>query len=165
MLTHPTLDQMHALGLSGMAAAYRDLANQPEGSDLNRDEWLGLMLDREMAVRGDKRLTNRLAIAKLRFPDACIENIDFAAPRGLDRRQLLSLAQGEWLKAHEHLILTGQTGTGKTWLACAIGRGPPRLFRSLCPHAPSLRGFGASAPRRAVSPIGRQARACSITHP
>lgn len=67
MLTHPTLDQMHALGLSGMAAAYPELANQPEGSDLNRDEWLGLMLDREMAVRGDKRLTNRLAIAKLRF--------------------------------------------------------------------------------------------------
>jgi DNA replication protein DnaC len=131
MLTHPTLDQMHALGLSGMAAAYRDLANQTEGSDLNRDEWLGLMLDREMAVRGDKRLTNRLAIAKLRFPDACIENIDFAAHRGLDRRQLLSLAQGEWLKAHEHLILTGQTGTGKTWLACAIGRQAARLDYSV----------------------------------
>ncbi|SJM34806.1 Putative insertion sequence ATP-binding protein y4bM/y4kI/y4tA (fragment) [Mesorhizobium delmotii] len=81
---------MHALGLSGMAAAYCELANQPEG-DLNRDEWLGLMLGREMAVRGDKRLTNRLAIAKLRFPDACIENIDFAAHRALDRRQLLSL--------------------------------------------------------------------------
>ena len=59
MLTHPTLDQMHALGLSGMAAAYRELANQPEGSDLNRDEWLGLMLDREMAVRGDKPACNR----------------------------------------------------------------------------------------------------------
>ncbi len=72
---------------------------------------VSIALDREMAVRGDKRLTNRLAIAKLRFPDACIENIDFAAHRGLDRRQLLSLAQGEWLKAHEHLILTGQTGT------------------------------------------------------
>lgn len=131
MLTHPTLDQMHALGLSGMAAEYRELANQPEGSDLNRDEWLGLMLDREMAVRSDKRLTNRLAIAKLRFPDACIENIDFAARRALDRRQLLSLAQGEWLKAHEQLILTGQTGTGKTWLACAIGRQAARLDYSV----------------------------------
>ena len=122
MLTHPTLDQMFALGLSGMATAYRELIDQPQGSDLSRDEWLGLMLDREMAVRADKRLSNRLATARLRFPDACIENIDFAARRGLDRRQILSLAQGAWLKAHEHLILTGQTGTGKTWLACAIGR-------------------------------------------
>ncbi|HKJ60966.1 MAG TPA: IS21-like element helper ATPase IstB [Hyphomicrobiales bacterium] len=127
MLTHPTLDQMVALGLSGMATAYRELIDQPQGSDLGRDEWLGLMLDREMAVRADKRLSNRLATARLRFPDACIENVDFAARRGLDRRQILSLAQGAWLKAHEHLILTGQTGTGKTWLACAIGRQAARL--------------------------------------
>jgi DNA replication protein DnaC len=131
MLTHPTIDQMHALGLSGMATAYRELADQPQGSDLSRDEWLGLMLDREMAVRADKRLSNRLATARLRFPDACIENIDFAAHRGLDRRQVLSLAQGAWLKAHEHLILTGQTGTGKTWLACAIARQAARLDYSV----------------------------------
>ncbi|RYB98584.1 IS21-like element helper ATPase IstB [Ciceribacter ferrooxidans] len=131
MLTHPTLDQMLALGLSGMATAYRELADQPPSDDLSRDEWLGLMLDREIAVRADKRLTNRLVTAKLRFPDACIENIDFAAKRGLDRRQILSLAQGAWLKAHEHLILTGQTGTGKTWLACAIGRQAARLDYSV----------------------------------
>src|SRR5438105_8381419 len=122
MLTHPTLDQMQALGLSGMAAAYRDLADQSNADDLSRDEWLGLMLDREAAMRDDKRLTNRLAVARLRFADACIENIDFAAPRGLDRRNTLSLAQGAWLKAHENLIITGQTGTGKTWLAFAFGR-------------------------------------------
>lgn len=65
----------------------------------SRDEWLGLMLDRETALRSDKRLTNRLAASKLRFPDACIENIDFAAHRGLDRRNTLSLAQGAWLSA------------------------------------------------------------------
>ncbi|WP_280952084.1 ATP-binding protein [Sinorhizobium sp. BJ1] len=88
MLTHPTLDQMLALGLSGMATAYRELSDQPRGNDLSRDEWLGLMLDREIAVRADKRLTNRLVTAKLRFPDACIENIDFAATRGPDRRQI-----------------------------------------------------------------------------
>jgi len=122
---------MHALGLSGMATAYRELAEQSQSQELNRDEWLGLMLDREIAVRGDRRLTNRLAIAKLRFPDACIENIDFTASRGLDRRQVLSLAQGAWLKAHEHLIITGQTGTGKTWLACAIGRQAARLDYSV----------------------------------
>ena len=67
MLNHPTLDQMQALGLAGMAAAYRQLAEQNNAADLSRDEWLGLMLDREAAMRADKRLTNRLAAAKLRF--------------------------------------------------------------------------------------------------
>ncbi|WP_352825664.1 ATP-binding protein [Mesorhizobium sp. M0134] len=76
MLTHPTLDQMQALGLGGMAAAYRDLADQSNGDNLSRDEWLGLMLDREAAMRADERLTNRLAVARLRFVDACIENIE-----------------------------------------------------------------------------------------
>ena len=82
MLTHPTLEQMHALGLTGMAAAYRQLAEQDKATDLSRDEWLGLMLDRETAMRADRRLTNRLAAAKLRFADACIEDIDFAAGAG-----------------------------------------------------------------------------------
>ena len=131
MLTHPTLDQMQALGLGGMASAYRDLAGQSHADDLSRDEWLGLMLDREAAMRADKRLTNRLAAAKLRFCDACIENIDFAARRGLDRRNTLALAEGAWLKVHENLIVTGQTGTGKTWLACAFERQAARLDHSV----------------------------------
>lgn len=131
MLTHPTLDQMQALGLGGMASAYRDLAGQRNADDLSRDEWLGLMLDREAAMRADKRLTNRLAAARLRFSDACIENIDFTARRGLDRRNTLALAEGAWLKVHENLIITGQTGTGKTWLACAFGRQAARLDHSV----------------------------------
>jgi len=94
LLTHPTLDQMHSLGLGGMAAAWRDIAEQDAAGDLTRDEWLGLMLDREIATRADRRLTNRLATAKLRFVDACIENVDFTAHRGMDRRNILSLAQG-----------------------------------------------------------------------
>jgi DNA replication protein DnaC len=131
MLTHPTLDQMQALGLAGMATAYRELAGHSANGDLSRDEWLALMLDREAAVRADKRLTNRLAAARLRFADACIENIDFAAHRGLDRRNTLSLAQGAWLKAHDNMIITGQTGTGKTWLACAFGRQAAWLDHSI----------------------------------
>ena len=131
MLTHPTLDQMQALGLGGMATAYRELSEQNNADGLNRDEWLGLMLDREAALRADQRLTNRRASARLRFADACIENIDFAAHRGLDRRNTLALAQGAWLKAHENLIITGQTGTGKTWLACAFGRQAARLDHSV----------------------------------
>ena len=89
------------------------------------------MLDREMATRSDKRLANRLAAARLRFSDACIENIDFASHRKLDRRSVLGLAQGGWLKAHEHLIITGPTGTGKTWLGCAFGRQAARLDYSV----------------------------------
>jgi len=109
MLTHPTLDQMQALGLAGMAAGYRQLAEQDNAAELSRDEWLGLMLDREAAMRADRRLTNRLATAKLRFVDACVEDIDFASRRGLDRRNTLQLAQGAWLKAHENFIITGLT--------------------------------------------------------
>lgn len=131
MLTHPTLDQMHSLGLAGMAAAWRDIAEQDTAGDLTRDEWLGLMLDREIAARADRRLTNRLASAKLRFVDACVENIDFGAHRGLDRRNILSLAQGAWLRANENLIITGQTGTGKTWLGCAFGRQAARQDHSV----------------------------------
>lgn len=122
---------MQVLGLAGMAAAYRQLAEQDHATDLSRDERLGLMLDREAAMRADRRLTNRRAAAKLRFVEACIEDIDFASRRGLDRRNTLQLAQGAWLKAHENLIVTGQTGTGKTWLACAFGRQAAKLDHSV----------------------------------
>ena len=131
MLTHPTLDQMAALGLTGMADAWKALAEQDPGQALERNEWLGLMLDREATARADKRFANRLRNAKMRFPNACIEDVDFATSRGLDRRQILSLAQGDWIKAREQIILTGQTGTGKTWLACAFGHQAARLDHSV----------------------------------
>ncbi|PVA08727.1 AAA family ATPase [Pelagivirga sediminicola] len=101
------------------------------GQALERNEWLGLMLDRESAARADKRFANRLRNAKMRFPNACIEDVDFAASRGLDRRQILALAQGDWIRAREQIILTGQTGTGKTWLACAFGHQAARLDHSV----------------------------------
>jgi DNA replication protein DnaC len=131
MLTHPTLDQMAALGLAGMADAWKALAEQDPGQALERNEWLGLMLDREAAARADKRFANRLRNAKMRFPNACIEDVDFTASRGLDRRQVLALAQGDWIKTREQIILTGQTGTGKTWLACAFGHQAARLDHSV----------------------------------
>ena len=86
MLTNPTLDQMAALGLTGMADAWKALNDQDANQDLDRNEWLGLMLDREATYRADKRFANRLRNAKMRFPNACIEDIDFRASRGLDRQ-------------------------------------------------------------------------------
>lgn len=80
MLTHPTLEQMQALGLKGMAAAYHDLAELDQTEDLSREDWLALMLDREAATRADKRLANRLRAAKLRFSEACIEEISTSPP-------------------------------------------------------------------------------------
>lgn len=131
MLTHPTLHQMAMLGLTGMADAWKALAEQDPGHALDRNEWLGLMLDRETLARADKRFANRLRNAKMRFPNACIEDVNFAASRGLDRRQILALAQGDWIKAKEQIILTGQTGTGKTWLACAFAHQAARLDHSV----------------------------------
>ena len=85
--------------------------------------------------RADKRFANKLRNAKMRFPDACIEDVNFAASRGLDRRSCRSPREAG-LRTHEQIILTGQTGTGKTWLACAFGHQAARLdFRSLCQDA------------------------------
>ena len=131
MLTHPTFDQMTTLGLTGMADAWRALNEQDPDQALDRNEWLGLLLDREVATRADKRFANRIRNAKMRFPNACIEDVDFRTSRGLDRRQILSLAQGDWIKAREQIILTGQTGTGKTWLACAFAHQAARLDHSV----------------------------------
>ncbi|MDF3156471.1 MULTISPECIES: ATP-binding protein [unclassified Mesorhizobium] len=123
-----------------MAAAWRELAEQSSANELSRDEWLGLMLDREVAMRAEKRLRNRLASAKLRFPEACIEDIDFAASRGLTGATPWRSPQGEWLKAHENLIVTGQTGPGKSWLACLRpASGTARSFRALCARAAPVR--------------------------
>lgn len=131
MLTHPTLEQITSLGLTGMADAWKALSNQDPNQALDRNEWLGLMLDREATARADKRFANRLRNAKMRFSNACIEDVDFTASRGLDRRQILALAQGDWIKAKEQIILTGQTGTGKTWLACAFAHQAARLDHSV----------------------------------
>ena len=85
MLLHPTLNQIDQLGLAGMAKAFRDLADNPEAKTLDHAEWLGLLLDREATERQDRRLKSRLRNAKLRYSQACVEDIDFTKDRGLDQ--------------------------------------------------------------------------------
>lgn len=133
MLKHPTLDQLHALGLYGMAKAFAELAEAPEANGLDRNDWLALLLDREASLRRDKRLTARLRAARLR-QQASVEDVDYRAARGLDRALFQKLAEGQWIDAHDNLALVGPSGTGKSWLACAIGHKACRDNRSVVYH-------------------------------
>jgi DNA replication protein DnaC len=130
VLTHPTLDLLHQLGLAGMANAFGEIETSAEAAALTHPEWLGLLLDREVSYRRDKRLLARLRYARLRH-QASIEDVDYRAARSLDRALFQKLGEGRWIDAHENLILCGPTGVGKSWLACALGHKACRDNRSV----------------------------------
>jgi DNA replication protein DnaC len=121
MLTHPTLEKLKTLQLRGMSAALEDQLRTPEIESLTFEERLGLLIDREETSRADRRLKTRLTHAKLR-QNASIEDIDHHAVRNLDKRVLLDLATCSWIRKHHNLVITGPTGVGKTYLACALAR-------------------------------------------
>ena len=130
MLTHPTLDLLHQLGLAGMAKGFIEVGTSAEAATLTHPEWLALLLDRELSYRRDKRLLARLRYARLRH-QASIEDVDYRAARGLDRALFRKLAEGGWIEVHENVILCGPTGVGKSWLASALGHKACRDNRSV----------------------------------
>ncbi|WP_422491310.1 IS21-like element helper ATPase IstB [Endozoicomonas sp. ALE010] len=121
MLLNPTLEKLQMLKLSGMYEALNEQLNSPDIEQMSFDERLGLMVDREMTVRDNRRLKTRLKNARLR-QHACMEDIDFRHPRGLKREQFQQLLGSGWIKDHQNVIITGPTGVGKTWLACALAQ-------------------------------------------
>lgn len=120
MLIEQTLSLLNALRLTGMAAALEEQRGVPDVAQLSFEDRFALLLEREQATRDDRRLTRLLQLARFRV-NACVEDINFRAKRGLDRALLLRLAGGDWIRAHQVVLLVGPTGTGKTWLACALG--------------------------------------------
>ena len=120
MLKQHTREQLHALKLAGMLDALDQQQAQPETHDLAFDDRLALLVEREILYRENRRLARLLKTAKLRV-DACIEDIDYRHPRGLQKARMAQLASLDWIRQSLNLCLTGPTGCGKTWLACALG--------------------------------------------
>lgn len=143
MLNQQTLAALKALRLDGMAAAFEEQLANPTHAGLSFEERFGLLVDRETTWRDAKRLKLLLQKAKLKDSRACLEDVDYHGERGLDRGQIASLASCDWIRRGQALIVTGATGCGKTWLACAFANQAcrqglsaqyvraPRLFQEL----------------------------------
>lgn len=131
MLTHPLLTKLTQLKYHGMKIALQEQLGQEEINSLSFEDRLMLLLDREITQRNQLRLQLRLKQAKLK-QTACLENIDFKASRGLDKSQLLSLGSCQWIREHHNVLLVGATGTGKTFIGCALA------------HRACLEGFSAA---------------------
>ena len=122
MLDHTTIDQLRALKLEGFATGLEEQMRQPNLHGLSFEERLALLVDREVHIRADRRHTRLLQKAQLKYPRAAIEDIDSRAGRGIDRKAFMSLALSDWIAQGDTILLTGPTGVGKTWLACALGQ-------------------------------------------
>lgn len=122
MLMQPTVEKLKSLNMYGMAEAFQSLNQNPDAASLSFDEKFGIIVDREIIRRDMKRQIRLLKDAKLRFPEACVEDINYEHPRGLDKSKMLTLTQCDWIRRGQNLIFVGPTGIGKTFLTCALGQ-------------------------------------------
>jgi DNA replication protein DnaC len=120
MLSQPLLDKLSALGLTGIRTALEDQGQNPQYAELTFEDRLGLLVDVECTRRADSRLQRRLRAAHFALA-ARLEDLDLSPKRGLDRRQILELAQSDWVRHHLNVLVLGPTGAGKTFLTCSLG--------------------------------------------
>ena len=139
MLTEPTMDKLKALKLDAMASAWAEQQRDPKYAALAFDERFGLLVDAVWLERENRRLTRTLKEAKLRLAQACVEDLDTGARRGLDRAVVQQLATCRWVAEHHAVVVTGATGTGKTYVACALAQHACRKgFRAIYRRATRL---------------------------
>ena len=143
-MNEPTMDKLRTLRLTALADAWAAQKSRADMSALSFDERLALLVDAEWLSRDNKRLARLLREATLRISSACTENVDTAPSRGLDRSLMRELAQCRWIDEHLNIVVTGATGTGKTYLACALGHAACRkgyrvLYRRASRLADELR--------------------------
>jgi len=119
MLIQPTLQKLQALKFTGMAKGFKEQIDSGKYDSLSFEERLGFLVDLEMTGREDRRLNTRLRQAKLRL-QACMEDIDYSSKRGLDKSLIKSLYDCKWIKKSSNILITGATGTGKSYLGCAL---------------------------------------------
>jgi DNA replication protein DnaC len=138
MLIHQTMEKLAQMKLTGLLEGIREQIDNQGFSELSFEERFGLLVDKEFVLRENRRLTRRLQESRLKI-QAEIENIDFQASRGLDKSFFLELAACSWIHNHHNLIITGPTGVGKTYLACALAHKACREgYRSIYYHFPKL---------------------------
>lgn len=143
MLNEPTKEKLYTMRLPVMAGAWLEQQKDPKMPSLAFDERFGLLVDAEYLARDNRRLQRRLKEAQLRLPEACIEDVEASTARGLEKSQLAQLGTCKWIAEHHNVLISGPTGVGKSFMACALGqlacrrgfrvlyRRMPRLFEEL----------------------------------
>ena len=138
MLNQQTFEKLYALKLNGLAEALKDQLQQPACKEFPFEERLGLLVDRQWTWKENRRLARLLSNAKLKI-NASLEDLDYRHPRGLDKSIMLSLATCDWIQKSQNILITGPTGTGKTFLACALAHKACREgYSALYTRAPRL---------------------------